>query len=157
MRSERVPLYLSNRQTIDAVAQLVRDLPDAGNRSVADLGCGMAGTVCALAERLPGTRVVGIENAPLLYCAAKIRCALFGPKNATVRYGSIWSENFGDYHVLYCFLSSEPMPRVLNKAKEEIKPGRILVSNTFTDSTNTADEVVLVGDSRETHLNVWRF
>ncbi len=157
VRSERVPLYLTNRRTIDALADLVRDLPQSENVTVVDLGCGLAGAVHALAVRLPDVRVVGVENAPLLYLAARLRCGLFGPRNAEVRYGSLWSEDLGAYAVVYCFLSSEPMPRLIAKATAEIKNDCILVSNTFTDLPNTADEVVLVGDSRETHLNVWRF
>ena len=157
VRSERVPLYLTNRQTVDALADLIREQPQSEPVTVIDLGCGLAGTVRALAVRLPEARVAGIENAPLLYLLARLRCALLGPANAEIRYGSIWSEDLGPYSVVYCFLSSEPMPRLVAKATKEIKPGCILVSNTFTDLTNTADEVVLVGDSRETHLNVWRF
>ena len=153
VRRERVPLYLSNRQTLEAVAQLTRDLP-AG--AVVDLGCGLAGSVVALAKRLPDRTVVGVENAPLLYAAAWLRVTLFGPANARVRYGSLWAEPLAPYRLVYCFLSSEPMERLVRKAKDEIKTGGILVSNTFTDPLNTAEEVVLVGDSRETHLNVWR-
>jgi len=157
VRSERVPLYLTNRQTIEAVAGLTDGIQPAMPLKIIDLGCGLGGTVRALAGRLPDAQVVGIENAPLLFVAGWLRCAILGPKNAAVRYGSLWSVDLGRYAVVYCFLSSEPMPRLIEKASQEIKPGCILVSNTFTDLTNTADEVVLVGDSRETHLNVWRF
>ena len=56
VRRERVPLYLSNRQTLAAVAQLTRDLPSG---AVVDLGCGLAGSVVALAKQLPDRTVVG--------------------------------------------------------------------------------------------------
>lgn len=157
VRSERVPLYLTNRQTANAISDLVRQTPEGPKGPVVDLGSGTGGTVRALAKDLPETPVVGVENAPLLFIWSWVLTAIFGPANASIRYGSLWSEDLGQYRIVYCFLSSEPMPRLIDKAKNEIKPGGLLVSNTFTDLGNTAEEVVLVGDSRETHLNVWRF
>jgi hypothetical protein len=49
------------------------------------------------------------------------------------------------------------MAHLIAKAKAEMRPGSILISNTFTDPDDTSDEVVLVGDSRETQLHIWRF
>lgn len=157
VRSERVPLYLTNGTAQKALADVVQELPDARDGRIIDLGCGFGQTTFTLARRFPEAEVVGVETAPLVFALAWLRGKLNGPRNARIAYQNLWAEDLYRYDAVYCFLSSEPMARLIAKAKAEMRPGSILISNTFTDPDDTSDEVVLVGDSRETQLHIWRF
>lgn len=157
VRSERVPLYLTNRVAQKALADIVQGTAAAPSGRIIDLGCGFGLTVMTLARRFPEAKVVGVETAPLVFAIAWLRAKLTGPRNASIVYRSLWAEDLHRYDAVYCFLSSEPMARLLAKARAEMRPGSVFVSNTFTDPDDTSDEVVLVGDSRETQLHVWRF
>jgi len=157
VRSERVPLYLTNGTAQNALADAVQEIPGARNGRIIDLGCGFGQTTFTLARRFPDAEVVGVETAPLVFAIAWLRGKLSGPRNARIAYRNLWAEDLYRYDAVYCFLSSEPMARLIAKAKSEMRPGSMLISNTFTDPGDTSDEVVLVGDSRETQLHIWRF
>jgi hypothetical protein len=148
---ERVPLYLSNRATWEAVAELCpRDRPF----SMLDLGCGTGVGLCYLAGRLPEGRFVGVETAPLLYGVSCTR--MLGEGNARVKLKNFWSENLGQYDVVYAFLSPSPMARLWDKVRLEMKPGSLFISNTFAVPGSSPTKEILVNDRRRTRLLIWR-
>lgn len=147
-----VPLYLTNQRTIAALARL---LPDRPGLVVADLGSGLGGTLLALARVRPDARFVGIETAPLPFALSWLR-ALFATR-LRFTYGDYRRQDLAAYDVVYCFLSPVPMPDVYAKAAREMRPGSILISNSFTVPGHPAHEIVAVDDARQTRLHVWRF
>jgi hypothetical protein len=151
---ERVPLYLTNRRTRAALADL---LPEGEGIGFLDLGSGLGGTVIDLARRRPDGRFHGIESAPIPYLVSRIRQALAGAPNATLRWGDFWSEDFSRYDIVYCFLSPEPMDRLFAKACSEMRPGTLLVSNSFDVPDRKPDREIAVDDRRGTRLLLWKF
>jgi len=149
-----VPLYLSNNKTKAALATL---LPEKSGLQFIDLGTGLGGPVMALAEVRPDGNFTGIESAPALFFVSWIRGALSGLRNIHMRYGNIKSTNLGEYDVVYCFLSPVPMADLYAKAKREMKPGSLLISNTFEVPETPAEETLEVDDRRQTRLLLWRF
>jgi len=148
---ERVPLYLSNQETWRALAEL---LPQHSGFTFLDLGCGLGGTLAFLATQRPDGEFCGVESAPAPFFVSWLR--LLQKANGHVRFGDMWRENLGHYDLVYVFLSPDPMPDLWRKAKSEMKPGALLVSNTFAvpgvDPTNT----LVLEDSRRTRLLIWR-
>ncbi len=57
---------------------------------------------------------------------------------------------------MYAFLSPVPMPAVWAKAIAEMRPGSLLVSNSFEVPGHEADAVIEVGDRRGTRLFLYR-
>ena len=151
---ERVPLYLTNRTTWAALAQMMDDVePSSDSRpKFVDLGCGVGGLVAYLARQHRDWDVVGVETAPGPYLIAKIRCAFI--TNATVRYQNLWHVNLSEYSMAYAFLSPAPMARLLDKAKAEMAPGSWFVSNSFWSSSHGYDKEVQVNDKRQSRLFV---
>ncbi|MFQ5765644.1 MAG: hypothetical protein ACE5GT_12015 [Rhodospirillales bacterium] len=148
-----VPLYLTNRETRAALAGL---LPDKAGFRFLDLGSGLAGPVAALARRRPDGDFTGIESAPVLFALGWLRLRFSGLANARIRYRDFWAEDLGGYDVVYAFLSPVPMPALVEKARREMRPGSLLISNTFQAPDRPADEIVEVGDRRRTRLHLWR-
>jgi hypothetical protein len=148
---ERVPLYLSNRATWDAVASL---LPEDRPCSFVDLGCGLGGGLARLARQRPQARFLGIESAPLPCLWAWLRARQ--RPNLRVRWGDLWAEDLGRHDLVYAFLSPEPMPGLWRKARAEMRPGALLVSNSFEAPGRTPDRVLAVDDARRTRLLIWR-
>ena len=56
----------------------------------------------------------------------------------------------------YAFLSPAPMARLSEKLKAEMKPGSCFISNSFAVPGGEPDEIVIVDDSRQTQLLIWR-
>ena len=151
--TEQVPLYLTNGRTAAALAALARER-DA--RSLADLGSGLGDVVVHVARACPGVSVAGIETAPLAYALSRLRVALSRAGNARIHYRSLWDEDLADYDLVYCFLSPVPMPRLYEKARREMRPGTLLVSNSFIIPDVTPEQVIEVQDGRRTQLHVYR-
>jgi hypothetical protein len=149
---ERVPLYLSNaaaRQKLTALLQ--RRAPDF---AFIDLGCGFGGTLFHLARHYPQARFHGVETAPLTFAIAWLRSLPI--RNCRIRYRNLWRVPLTPYDVVYCFLSPRPMPAVWQKCRAELRPGALLVSNTFTVPDSPAPETIPLFDWRRSHLLVWQ-
>lgn len=148
-----VPLYLTNRRTHEALARL---LPDRPGLVVADLGSGFGGTLLALARARSDANFVGIETAPLPFAVSWLRLFLSGLSGRlSFVYGDYHRQDLSAFDVVYCFLSPVPMPEVYAKARCEMRPGTLLISNSFTVPDHAADDVVEVADWRRTRLYVW--
>ncbi|MDO8959628.1 MAG: methyltransferase type 12 [Rhodocyclaceae bacterium] len=146
----RVPLYLSNRRTANALVALLPATPV----TLIDLGCGLGGLLRQWAKARPDCRFVGIEHAPLPCLIAQLRTR--GMANVTVRHGDFWPEPLGGYDFVYAFLSPAPMPRLWHKACAEMAPGATLVSNSFAVPDIEPASVVEVTDRRATRLYLYR-
>lgn len=146
----RVPLYLTNDTTARTLAGLLPATP----ATVIDCGCGDGGLLRQLARLRPDCSFVGIEHAPLPWLWARI--GALGTPNLLIRYGDFWDGHLGLFDVVYAFLSPAPMARFWVKACEEMRPGALLVSNSFAVPDVRADRVVDVADRRETRLYCYR-
>ena len=147
----RVPLYLSNATTAQALLDV---LPQDRGVTVIDAGCGTGGLIKRLAHSRSDCQLRGLENAPLPWLMARWQTA--GLPNCAVKIADMWAESFADADVVYAFLSPVPMPRLWQKLCAEMKPGTLLVSNSFVVPGATPDAVVEVADRRATRLYCYR-
>lgn len=146
----RVPLYLSNAVTADAVLAL---LPP-GSCKVIDLGCGDGALLRRLARARPDSRFLGIEHAPLPWLWARL--AALGQPNCEIRFGDFWQRSLTGFDLVYAFLSPAPMLRLWEKSRLEMTPGTLLVSNSFPVPEIAAESTLELGDRRATRLFCYR-
>lgn len=142
----RVPLYLSNAKTADAIAHA---LPEQACEFI-DLGCGDGHLLRRLARARPDCRFTGIEHAPAPWLLAKL--INLGRPNVVIRHGDFWQQDLGSFDVVYVFLSPAPMPALADKARAEMESGKLLISNSFPIPGQDADSVIDVADRRQTRL-----
>lgn len=150
--SEQVPLYLTNRRTWKALSDMVEA---SKAQSFVDLGSGIGGVVTYLAGAHPALKAIGLETAPLVFLASRVRVMLARRANAQVIYKSIWDEDLSAHDIVYCFLSPVPMPRMFAKAKAEMRPGTLFISNSFAVPGEEPTRVIDVADGRKTKLYVY--
>jgi len=124
--SGQVPLYLSNKQTVQALADL---LAKRGPSRFLDLGAGVGSTTVPLADHLPDSHFTGYENAPLTWLLGRILS--LGRPNIAWKWDDLWQARLGDYDVVYAFLSPAPMEKLWQKVEAEMTPGSLFISNTF--------------------------
>ncbi|HEX9701996.1 MAG TPA: class I SAM-dependent methyltransferase [Rhodospirillales bacterium] len=148
-----VPLYLTNPTTRATLAGL---LPEAPGFRFIDLGSGFGGPIIDLAARRPDGRFTGVESAPMPYALTWARLLVQRRPNVDLRFGDFRAVDLGPYDVVYCFLSPVPMPALYEKAKREMMPGKLFVSNSFAVPGHDADDIVQVVDNRRTRLHLWR-
>jgi hypothetical protein len=146
---DRVPLYLTNDTTHQALVELVQTYQV---RSVLDLGSGLGGVVRALARA--GIDAKGIEYSPVLALISNAWCRWRG--DGQVSRGDMWQTDLSQVDMVYVFLSPVPMTRLWQKACAEMKPGGLLVSNSFPIEDVEPLEVWELSDGRQTQLFIYQ-
>lgn len=142
----RVPLFLSNQETAVALADLIPMRPCR----VIDLGCGNGLLLRRLAQSRPDCQFIGIEHAPMPWLWARLVCS--DAPNCRIQLGNFWRQSLGDFDLVYAFLSPDPMPELWGKARTEMKPGALLVSNSFAIPDNEPERTIEVPGRRTTRL-----
>lgn len=145
---ERVPLYLTNRATTDALASLMRQ---RGASRFVDLGSGLGGVVRALDGE--GRQARGVETAPMVWLLSVLLSKIF--RRGRILRQDIWSADLSGDDIVYAFLSPEPMPALYDKARREMKPGSLLVSNSFAVPGVEPSETWELPDRRKTRLYLY--
>lgn len=148
----RVPLFLSSREAVDALAEL---LPKDRGFKLIDLGSGCGGLLCKLARILPYGSYRGVEAAMLPCWISKLRARLSG-QNCRFHWASMWQHNLTGYDVVYAYLSPVPMPRLWEKVCREMRPGSLFISNTFTVPGVAPDQCIQLNDFSGAVLYIWR-
>ena len=148
----RVPLYNSNRAAWKALLEL---LPPGEGHAMADLGAGLGGPLVFLARRRPDVRFSGAEASPMTWLVAWLRAGSVRA-NCRMRCGSLWRLQLGEFDVVYAFLSPAPMRDLWDKARREMKPGALLVSNTFPVPGAVPERTIPLPGRRDACLLVYR-
>jgi hypothetical protein len=148
----QVPLYLSSRRVNHALASL---LPGQGQFSFVDLGSGCGGLLNDLANTHKNGTFHGIEYAPLPFLISKLR-SRFGTSGCRIFWGDFWKHDFSNYDVVYAYLSPVPMTSLWQKARKEMRPGSLLISNTFIVPGIAPDKSIPLNDFSNSTLYLWK-
>lgn len=110
---------------------LGRVAPLGGDRSrggprLLDAGCGLGHGLQALRREYPHGSIDGLEWSWPLWLVCGLRCSW-----ADVRHGDLWKADWAPYDLVYLFQRPESMPRAVEKARRELRPGAYLVSLEF--------------------------
>jgi SAM-dependent methyltransferase len=117
------PLFPTGATALDGLDELI-DLPT--NARVLDAGCGLGHGLQALRRVWPTVRLDGIEWSRPWRLIAALRCPW-----ARIRQGDMWTQSWADHDLVYLFQRPESMPRAVEKARREMRPGTWLVSLEF--------------------------
>lgn len=148
----QVPLYLSSRAAAQATALL---LPAQRGFSFLDLGSGCGGLLHHLGKARPDGNYHGIEAAPLPLLLSKCR-NFFRASGCRMSWGNFWNRDFAPYDVVYAYLSPAPMAALWRKARAEMRPGSIFISNSFAVPGVAPEMLLELSDFEGSALHVWR-
>ncbi|MFG6465586.1 class I SAM-dependent methyltransferase [Roseateles sp. BYS87W] len=109
-----------------ALQPLPGHAPLAPGARVLDAGCGVGDGLRELVRAYPQAAVEGVEWSRPLAWLARLRV-----RQARVRQGDLWADDWGAFALVYVFQRPESMPRVWAKACAEMPPDRWLVSLDF--------------------------
>ncbi len=146
----RVPLFLSSRRAAAVVTML---LPQARGFRLLDLGCGTASFLADLAQVRADGRYSGVEMAPLPYLLSRLRAC--GQRGMCIMWGDFWHTDLASYDVVYAYLSPAPMLRLWQKARAEMRPGSLFISNDFCVPGVAPAQIIRVGDRMRSTIYVW--
>lgn len=149
----QVPLYLSSKKVWQA---LETKLPTDRPFKLVDLGSGIGGVLTHLATTHPHGRFHGVEAAPLPFIWSWLRIRSGGFGNCSVSWSSLWDTDLSQYDVVFAYLSPVPMEALWDKARKEMRPGSLFVSNTFAVPDQPPQETICVDDLHRSTLYLWR-
>jgi len=148
----RVPLFLSSTAAARAVEDL---LPRGRNVAFLDIGCGVGSVLAHLARARPSGLYHGVEIAPVPFFLCRLRAALTG-RAYRVSWDDFRNLDLGRYDVVYAYLSPAAMPGLWKKASSEMRPGALLVSNSFAVPGAQPALALDIGGDGASRLLVWR-
>ena len=124
---KRVPLYLSGKPVWDEVLRLI---PEGNGSKILDLGSGLGGPALYFADRRPDLVVEGVEISPFLWMVSHVRKRIT-KSPARFRLKNYENMHFGEYDVVFAYLSPVVMDSLWKKAKNEMKEGSLFLSYEF--------------------------
>lgn len=151
----QVPLYLSSRRIWEAMELLLPPPTPDKNFTFIDLGSGIGGVLTHLAVVRQDGHFFGVESAPLPYLWSWLRIRLGGYRNCQVQWGSLWNCDLLHYDVVFAYLSPVPMDELWQKARREMRPGTVFISNTFAVAGHPPQQTFTVDDLHHSTLYIW--
>lgn len=148
----QVPYFPSNPAVWRAVEAL---LPARAGVRIIDVGSGLGGFTLHLAHARPDAECVGIELAPLPYLYSRCRAGINGSRARFIR-GDYEKIDFGEYDVVFAYLSPAVMSGLFDKARREMKVGTLLVSYEFNIPGFKPDKTIFTTEGAPP-LFVWLF
>jgi hypothetical protein len=109
-----------------ALIGLAERAPLANGARILDAGCGLGDGLIALREAYPAATLCGVEWSWPLRGLTALRCPW-----ARITQGDMWKSDWSQYDMVYLFQRPETMPRAVEKARAELRPGCWLVSLEF--------------------------
>src|ERR1700733_11844538 len=112
-----------------AVMELLKGHSIQGD--IYELGAGWGTLAFPLASLFPHSTVIAIERSPLPYFICKMRQQFSKLSNITYVQDDFFRHNLSSASLVVCYLYPGAMSRLKGKFEEELKPGTLIVSNTF--------------------------
>jgi SAM-dependent methyltransferase len=139
------PMFPTPDEALRGLAALV---PLQAGARVLDAGCGLGDGLRELRREYPLAKIAGVEWSWPLWLACALRCRF-----ARVSRGDLWASDWSQQDLVYLFQRPESMPRALEKARRELKPGAWLASLEF-EAPGLRPTASLRGEGRKT---VWLY
>lgn len=121
------PFVPSNKRAVRAMVKLANLRPGI---TVIDIGSGDGRVLFEAANQ--GAIAIGIEINPYLVLLTRLR-ALWRPYRGkvTVRWQNLWTADLSRADAVFVYLIPWKMDDLATKLKKELKPGTLVISNSF--------------------------
>ena len=124
---------------------------------VYELGSGWGTLIIPLAREHPGSKVIGYETSPIPYFISKVRVWNSGLKNVQLLKQDFYDASLADAAIVVCYLFPGAMSKLKRKFEKELKPGTIVITNTFALPGWTPLQVINIQDLYNTKVYLYRF
>lgn len=131
-------------------------LPDKIQGTVYELGCGWGGLAFLLALRYPESEVKAYEVSPIPWLYTYLLQRFYRLENMTLYWKDFFLDSLEDASLVVCYLYPGAMERLRKKFEKELKPGTLVVSNTFAIPEWEPEEVIKVNDFYRTKVYIYR-
>lgn len=99
--------------------------------TIIDLGSGSGQMTQRIARALPEARIIGIEISFVPWLRSYVRQKFFGPTNVVYKRLDFWPYDSSEADAVITYLLASIIDRVGTKLRRELKPGTLILANTF--------------------------
>jgi len=111
------------------INRIIEEIDFKDNAKVYELGSGDGRFLRALAKKKK-IQAVGFENFMLPYVISRVFKFLTN-SNADFRYQDLFKADLSQADYIFCYLITTQMAKLETKLQQELKPGALIISNTF--------------------------
>lgn len=137
-------LFLRNAPYVRSSTRLVQRIIDEVDFKeqalVYDLGCGDGKFIRQLVKTKK-VRVIGYEYFLVPYLIGVV-INFFSKDKINIRYEDFFKADFKNVDYIFCFLMPKQMSLLETKFKKELKPGALVISNTFAFANWAAEKII---------------
>jgi SAM-dependent methyltransferase len=137
------PPYVRSNKKI--IARILAEIKIAPGSSVYELGCGDARFLRILAQQ-EKVKAIGYEYFLIPYLLAVI-FNFFSRHKIKIFYQDFFKANLSAADYIFCFLMPKAMERLESKLQQELKPGALVISNTFAFKNWQPEKTIKLDDS----------
>lgn len=119
----------SSRKQTKAILRLI---PSDVSGTVYDLGSGWGTLALAVAKHLPQCHVIGFESSPIPYAISVILASFSQTRNLKFLRVDFLKTSVADAKLVLCYLYPGGMQKLKPKLERELRPGTLVISNTFS-------------------------
>lgn len=130
-----------------AVATFLDLIPDNTSGKIVDLGSGWGTLAYPIAKRFPDATIVGCELSPIPWLYSRAKGLFVRRPNLTLYRQSVFDINLTDVNVVVVYLHPAAMRKLGPKFERELRPGTLVLSNTFPVPTWEPTQTIHLGKS----------
>lgn len=130
-------------------------LPDVKG-PVYDLGSGWGHLLCTLTDKYSNQPIIGIESSWIPYLFSKALFSLFPKENLSIQRENFFETSLEDASLVVCYLYPGAMALLKEKFENELKPGTIVITNTFSIPHWTPERETVLKDLYHTKIYLYR-
>lgn len=142
--------------TSKARAQVLAALPHDNAGPLFELGSGWGTLAFPMADLFPHCQVIAYELSPLPYLVSRCRQRLFPRANLSIRRENFLEVSLAGASVIVCYLCPSLMERLAQKLEAEVRPGTLVISNTFSFRKWSSEKVHVLTNLYATRVYVYR-
>ena len=106
-----------------------------------DIGAG-TGRMIAIAAKEYGLQAIGYELSPPWLAAGWLYLFFKRARGAQLRFANAFVQDLSNVDVVFCFLSVGAMKRLKEKFENELKPGAVVISYSFSLPGWTPEHII---------------
>lgn len=144
----RAPYVRSGRKLL---SKLMKEIAFKENSLVFDLGCGDGVFLRELVKKNK-VRAIGYEYSLIPYVLALVYNLLTRSKMKIVL-GDFIKADISNADYVFCFLMGSEMIRLEEKVRKELKPGAMVISNTFKFKDWQPEKIITLNEKKESGLS----
>lgn len=142
--------------TRKAKAAMLSLIPLNQTGTLYELGAGWGTLLIPLGKRYICATIIGFETSAIPFWVGRIRLWIHQFPHVFVKRMDFFEIDLSEASIVVCYLYPEAMRRLKLKMEKELKPGTLVISNTFAIPGWTPLKTLNINDLYSTHIYLYR-